>query len=161
MPGIHAVARVACWVMLRPYSSMTNSKLKTQNSKLTQRFWPLLLLLALVLFPFGWLGEQIPGFGLFLGWLFASAREHAIGHTLLFLLLGLAALFTFPGLARRPWHYLGLMLLVAIFQEGFQLLYKARPLVFDDFRDLVTDMIGSLLALGLIRVWRWKKHQNV
>ena len=161
MPGIHAVARVACWVMLRPYSSMTNSKLKTQNSKLTQRFWPLLLLLALVLFPFGWLGEQIPGFGLFLGWLFASAREHAIGHTLLFLLLGLAALFPFPGLARRPWHYLGLMLLVAIFQEGFQLLYKARPLVFDDFRDLVTDMIGSLLALGLIRVWRWKKHQNV
>lgn len=133
---------------------MINAKRKTQSAKLLQRLLPLLVLLGLILFPFGWLGDQIPALGLFLGWLFATAREHAIGHALLFLSLGLAMLIAFPALAKRPWHYHSLMLLIAVFQECFQLLYKARPLVFDDARDVVTDIIGAMLAFTLMRGWR-------
>lgn len=128
--------------------------------RLLKYFGPIIIILALVLFPFGWLGEQIPAFGLFLGWLFATAREHAIGHSLLFLLLGLALLLSFPTLAKRPWRYAGLMLLVAIFQECFQLLYKARPIVFDDMRDIATDLIGAALALGLVLLWRLQVDKN-
>src|SRR5262245_25244297 len=101
---------------------------------------PLLVALALILFPFGWLGEIWPPFGSALGWVFATAREHAVGHATLFCTLGVLALATFPGLRARPWLYLGTILITGIGQEAFQLLYKRRALAFDDGRDLVTDL---------------------
>ena len=114
------------------------------------RLWPLLALLALILFPFGWLGERWPWLDGLLGWLFAGARAHAYGHALLFLLLGLAALAAFPALRQRPWRYVGLLLAAALAQEAFQLLYKQRPLQLDELRDLATDLVGGLAALAAV-----------
>ena len=110
--------------------------------------------LALVLFPFGWLGEIWRPFGRVVDDLFPTAWEHAIGHASLFCLLGLLALVIIPALLRRPWRYLGLLLLAGVGQEAFQLLYKRRLLLFDDMRDLATDLAGLLLAFGLVWAWR-------
>src|SRR5262245_20035300 len=109
--------------------------------------------LGLVLFPLGWLGEVWRPFGQVIDWLFPTAWEHAIGHASLFCLLGLLALAAIPALRRRPWRYLGLLLLAGVGQEAFQLLYKQRLLVFDDTRDLVTDLAGLLLAFAIVWVW--------
>jgi hypothetical protein len=122
------------------------------------RLWPLLVLLALALFPFGWLAELWPIFNTALGRLFPTATEHAVGHTTLFFCLGLLALTVIPALRARPWGYLALILLVGMGQESFQLLYKQRPFVFDDARDLVTDLFGALVAFAL--VWLWQRRHR-
>jgi hypothetical protein len=111
--------------------------------------------LALVLFPFGWLGEVWRPFGRVVDDLFSSVWAHAIGHMSLFYLLGLLALAIFPALRRHPWRYLGLLLLAGVGQEAFQLLYKGRLLLFDDLRDLATDLVGLLLAFAC--VWAWER----
>ena len=67
--------------------------------------WPLIVLLALALFPFGWLGEVWPAFGAVLGRVFATDLAHAIGHSLIFCILGGVLLLIFPALLTRPWRY--------------------------------------------------------
>jgi hypothetical protein len=118
------------------------------------RLSPLLAVLALVLFPLGWLAEIWRPFGVVVDRLFPTVWEHAIGHSTLFFLLGAAALIALPALRRRPWRYLGLLLLAGVGQEAFQLLYKRRLLVFDDARDLATDLLGLLAALVVVRAYR-------
>jgi len=119
------------------------------------RFAPLLILLGLTLFPFGWLGELWPAFGYGLDRVFATDGRHAIGHAALFFLLGLLALVVVPSLLARPWRYLGLLLLAGVGQEFFQLLYKGRLLIFDDSRDLLTDLVG--IALAFVVIWSWQQ----
>jgi glycopeptide antibiotics resistance protein len=99
----------------------------------------------LALFPVGWLGEVYRPFGDALGGL-NSVEAHAIGHIGIFFVLGVALLAALPALRRRPLLFFAIMLLVALGQEGFQLMYKQRPLVFDELRDLVTDVIGMVAA---------------
>jgi glycopeptide antibiotics resistance protein len=127
-----------------------------------RQFWRGLLLLALalllVLFPFGWLGEQWPAFGFWIDWLFATELAHAIGHGCIFFGLGLLLLWLFPWLRTRPPLYLGITLLAAIGQEGIQLSYKQRALVFDDLRDLLVDLLGSILAF--LVVWFWQRRND-
>lgn len=122
-------------------------------AKTLTRLWPLLGLLILILFPFGWLGEQWPPFGRVLNVVFATTGEHAIGHSILFGLLGLGLLSVFPRLRARLGLYLALLLAAGVGQEMFQLLYKNRPLVFDDFRDLVVDLTAALAAFLAVRLW--------
>jgi hypothetical protein len=114
----------------------------------------LVLILALVLFPFGWLGQLWPAFGRGLDGVFSTDRRHAIGHALLFCLLGMAVLAALPRLAAQPARYLGLLLGVGIGQEFFQMLYKRQLLLFDDGRDLLTDLAGVVIAFGLMSLWR-------
>lgn len=116
------------------------------------------MLLALILFPFGWLGDVWPPFGAVLGVVFATAQLHAVGHALLFFTLGLLALYIFPLLAAHPLRYAGVMLLASLGQEAFQLLYKQRPLEFDDYRDVVVDAVAWTLAFTL--VWAWRRARN-
>ncbi len=123
-------------------------------SKTLLRVWPLLGLLALILFPFGWLGEQWPPFGRVLNGVFATNGEHAVSHSILFGLLGMVLLSLFPLLRARLGLYLGLLLAAGVGQEAFQLLYKNRPLVFDDFRDLAVDLTAALAVFLAVQVWR-------
>src|SRR5207253_1407645 len=117
-----------------------------------------LAILAGILFPFGWLGEVWPAFGQVLGGVFAGDGRHAVGHTVLFILLGLAVLGIWPALRGRPGPYLALLLLAGIGQEAFQLLYKQRPLVYDDFRDLAVDLTAALAAFLALRLWQGRGH---
>jgi len=114
---------------------------------------PLLALLALTLFPFGWLGQLWPAFGRGLDVVFSTDGRHAIGHAALFCLLGLVALGVLPRLRERPGRYFSLLLMAGVGQEFFQMLYKGRLLWFDDSRDLLTDLAG--LVLAFVIVWRW------
>ena len=47
---------------------------------LLARLAPLIVMLALTLFPFGWLGELWPAFGHGLDLVFSNDQRHAIGH---------------------------------------------------------------------------------
>lgn len=122
------------------------------------RLAPLLVLLALTLFPFGWLGTLWPAFGRGLDVVFSNDGRHAIGHAALFCLLGLVALLALPRLREMPWRYLGVMLLAGVGQEFFQMLYKGRLLLFDDSRDLLTDLVGLLVAFAI--VWGWERRSG-
>ena len=127
----------------------------TAETRLLARYAPLLSLLALTLFPFGWLGTRLPAFGRAIDDVFPTDMWHAVGHASLFLLLGLVALALLPLLRALPLTYLGLMLLVGVGQEFFQMLYKGRLLLFDNSRDLLTDMAGALVAF--LVVWGWER----
>lgn len=115
------------------------------------RILPLLLLLTL--FPVGWLTTLSPTFDTVMGWLFGTVEAHAIAHATIFLSLGLALLAIVPALRRHPWRYVALMLVFGVAQEALQLLYKQRPIEFDEFRDLGTDAVGFVVALLVQRSW--------
>jgi hypothetical protein len=114
------------------------------------RFLPLAILLLLALFPYGWLGELWPATGDFINEYFYSARRHAVGHVFIFLFLGLAVLMAFPNLKERPWLFFGIMLVAALGQEFFQAVYKNILDIYDTSRDIFTDMVGLMVAFGLV-----------
>jgi hypothetical protein len=129
----------------------------TNRIPTSMRLAPLLVLLALTLFPFGWLGQLWPAFGRGLAGVFSTDGRHALGHAALFCMLGLAALAVLPHLHARPVRYLVLLLLVGVGQELFQMLYKGRLLLFDDGRDLLTDLAGIVVAFAF--AWCWRRLQ--
>lgn len=120
----------------------------------TRPAWPLVILLALALFPLGWLGEVYRPLGELLGTYAGTARAHAVAHAAIFFVLGAALMACFPAVRARPLRYFGLLLLAAACQELFQLAYKQRPLAFDDLRDIVTDVVGMAAAYGLMLLLR-------
>ncbi|GAB4112497.1 MAG: hypothetical protein Fur005_15740 [Roseiflexaceae bacterium] len=120
--------------------------------------WPFLLVLLIALFPYGWITRFSIPFQEFMDMIFPNVRAHEIGHTSMFFLLGSAVLLTFPQLRTRPLLFFELMLLVGIAQEGLQLAYKQRPVVIDDVRDLIPDMFGATLALGVIQLVSTLRH---
>jgi hypothetical protein len=83
-----------------------------------------------------------------LGGVFATAREHGVGHGVLFAVLGAVALAVWPPLRRRPLVYGALIAAAALGQEVPQLLYKRRPFVHDDFRDIAVDLPAGAAVLG-------------
>ena len=121
-------------------------------AKTTLRFVPLLALLAITLFPMGWLGRQSPVVGDLIATLFPTNRAHAVGHAMMFFTLGLCALLVLPWLRRHVAAYLVLMGAIAVGQEAFQLLYKQRPILFDDIRDLGVDLVAIVAAFGAVRL---------
>jgi hypothetical protein len=106
-------------------------------------------LLAVALFPFGWLTEVWPAFDQLMGFLFASEAAHAVGHSVIFALVGSALLVAFPALRRRPGLYLLVILAIGIGQEAFQLLYKGRPVALNDVTDLGTDLVAAGVVWAL------------
>lgn len=122
------------------------------------RLLPLALLLGFSLFPFGWLGERWPRFGIWLGQTFSGDWGHGIAHFGIFFVIGLTLLGMFPTLRSRLGIFLLIGLGLGIAQEGIQLIYKQRPLVWDELRDLVVDLIGMLAAYGGARVLNRGDH---
>ena len=116
-----------------------------------RRAFPLVLLLIPALFPIGWLGQQLPPVDAGLSLFFGSVAAHAVAHTTIFFTVGMVVLLTFPALQRMPVRYTLLMLSLGVAQEAFQLLYKQRPLVFDDFRDLASDAVGFVVAFVVVK----------
>lgn len=130
-------------------------KIRKVENVVASRIGLLLGALVLVLFPFRWLGVFWPAVGYWIDWVFSTELAHAIGHAIMFFILGMLLLVLFGFLRTRLRLYLGLMLLVGMGQECFQLLYKQRPWAYDDVRDLVVDMVACVLAFWI--VWGWNK----
>ncbi|HLG64251.1 MAG TPA: hypothetical protein VKY19_20065 [Ktedonosporobacter sp.] len=120
--------------------------------------WLALLAAILVLFPFDWLSEVWPPFGYIFDRVFVTAREHAIGHTTLFLLAGLLVLCSIPRLRRFLLLYLLIMLLGSLGEESFQALSTWRMPNYGDGRDLGFDALGFVLAYLL--AWGWSLLRN-
>jgi VanZ family protein len=125
------------------------------------RLWPFLIALAIVLFPFDWLTEVWPAYKQVFDRVFVTARDHAIGHSALFFLLGLFALVVSTALRIRPLLYLGMMLLVALGQEALQSIFKQElPNIYDG-RDILFDLLGAVIALGVVWMWRWVRNRII
>jgi len=120
------------------------------TTKTLTRFSPLLLVLLAVLFPFQWLAEHWTSFGTVLSTMIPGERAHTVAHAGLFFTLGLVAVNTFPRLGRRPLWFFLLVLVAAVSQETFQLLYKDALLSFDTVRDMTADLAGGAAALGAL-----------
>ena len=83
-----------------------------------------------------------------------TARDHAVGHTTLFCLLGLLALLSLPALAARPILYVALLVPAALAQEALQALFKRQAPGLGDGRDLFFDLLGWCIALGALWLGR-------
>ncbi len=79
--------------------------------------WPVALFLGILWFPFDWLSTVWPAFGVPFRYVFRSAQDHFIGHTVFFLIVGVLVLAYVPALRRRPLWYLAGLVLAALAQE--------------------------------------------
>src|SRR5216683_6608406 len=118
------------------------------------RLWPLAIGLVLVLFPFDWLANVWPAYRQVFEQVFVGAREHHIGHSALFFIVGLLVLINFPSLRSRPLLYFGLLISEAIAQEAVQDLFKFVLPDLTDSLDLLYDAIGFTIAY--LVVWGWR-----
>jgi hypothetical protein len=130
-------------------------------SKLVLRFLPFIILIGLVLFPWGWLGQEWPPAGAVIDFLFANAKEHAVGHATIFFLFGTALLLTFHFFQRHIWLFFGVMLAGAVGQELFQAIYKQYIDWFDTPRDIVTDFVGVIAALLAVMAFLYFRKKRV
>ncbi len=125
------------------------------------QWWSLALGLAVVLFPFDWLSEAWPAFGAVFDRVFVTARDHAIGHTTLFFLLGMLALLSLTRLRLHPVIYTGLLVPIALGQEALQSIFKQEAPRLGDGRDLLFDLLGWSLALGVVWLWHEARDKAV
>lgn len=118
------------------------------------RLWLLAIGVVLVLFPFDWLSNVWPAYRQVFEQVFVGAREHHIGHSTLFFIVGLIVLLSFPALRTRPLLYFGLMISAAIAQELVQDIFKfVLPDLLDGL-DLLFDAVG--FAIAYLIVWGWQ-----
>lgn len=136
---------------------------------MTQRFTtallrvsPLLVLVVLTLVPYGWIAEHSPLVRRLVYGLFSSEAAHWVAHALTFAAIGAAMLVRFPRLLGRPWVYLGLILLIALGQEGLQLIYKGRGVIANDIFDIGLDLAAAFgtFALGRYAVARGRARSR-
>ncbi len=118
------------------------------------RLWPLAIGLVLVLFPFDWLSNIWPAYRQVFEQVFVGAREHHVGHSALFFIVGLLVLINFPSLRSRSLLYFGLMISAAIAQEVVQDLLKFVLPDLTDSLDLLFDAVGFTIAY--LVVWGWR-----
>jgi uncharacterized membrane-anchored protein len=119
---------------------------------------PLIALVAIALFPFGWLTHLSPIADRLGDFFFPNEAAHAVGHALIFAAIGAALLVAFPGLRSRPVLYFAVVLAVALGQEAFQLLYKRRPVVLNDLTDIGTDLVAAALVMAMW--YRWSRERR-
>jgi hypothetical protein len=111
--------------------------------------WPVLVLLAILWFPFDWLSTVWPAFGVPFRQVFRNAHDHFIGHTVFFFLVGILVLAVIPALRRKPqWYFPGLVL-VALVQETIQALFRGEIPTFTDFNAFKGDALGGICAFVL------------
>lgn len=109
------------------------------------------LLIALTLFPYGWLAARWPLFEQVMDFIFGTELAHVIGHLALFAGVGTAVLHTLPRLQSRPRLYLALILVIGLAQEVLQLVsFKERPFGPNEFLDITIDLLGAGIAFFLI-----------
>jgi hypothetical protein len=125
--------------------------------------WPVVVVLGILWFPFDWLAEVWPAFGVPFRRVFRDAHDHFVGHTVFFFIVGTLLLAYWPTLRRKPlWYFPGLVV-AALVQETIQALFRQQVPTFTDFNAFKGDALGgtaaflvsaALLQLPLRRVVR-------
>jgi hypothetical protein len=124
--------------------------------------WPVFILLAILWFPFDWLSEVWPTFGVPFRQIFRNAHDHFVGHTIFFFIVGTFILSLVPALKLRlHWYILGLIL-AALIQEAIQAFFRGEIPTFTDFNAFRGDALGGMSAwvlqfVLLLLASRWKK----
>jgi type IV secretory pathway VirB2 component (pilin) len=116
----------------------------------------LLVWLMGILFPMAWASKSNAAWDAWFNRLFAPVWVHVVMHAALYavLALGLSVLFG----KRLSWAGLaGLVLTVAMFQEGLQLLGAGRAPGRGEAFDLLVDACGAALGFGLWRGWQGRR----
>ena len=132
-------------------SAETHARKKPSRmlSRVIRFGWPVLVLLAILWFPFDWLATVWPAFGVPFREVFHNAHDHFIGHTIFFFLVGFLVLAVIPVLRRRPqWYFPGLVL-VALVQETVQAFFRGELPTFTDFNAFKGDALGGICAFAL------------
>lgn len=140
---------------------MQNS-LQRQNDNVSLIRWMLagvlLVVVGIALFPYGLVPfDRILSFSPDLMDSFYRLsntwQAHVVGHAAIFMVMGTAVLLRFPVLLRRPKVYFGLMLVLGVLQEFFQIVgFKHRGLIFDDMFDVFVDLTGALIVFLVLRL---------
>jgi hypothetical protein len=113
------------------------------------RAWPILLVLAILWFPFDWLATVWPAFGVPFRVVFRNAHDHFVGHTIFFLLVGLIVLAYVPRLRRLPLVYLTGLVAAALVQETVQAIVRGQAPTYTDFNAFKGDALGGTLAFAV------------
>ena len=125
------------------------------------------ILLAGILFPMDWPGQVFPAYRAAYAYVFSPVWMHLLMHTLLFagLAFGLSGLARFiqerrgqdaAEAGRTALAVLAGVLLVGVLQELFQGLSRGTlgwAVLPDSLFDLVVDLVGGLLGLGVYAAW--------
>ena len=142
-----------------------SSRARTAASQFGVSILAVAALLAILWFPFDWLSEVWPAFGVPFREVFHNAHDHFIGHTIFFFLVGFFVLALIPALRRRPqWYFPGLVA-AALAQETIQALFRGAAPTFTDFNAFKGDALGGIAAfalwllIGLIQRATGKSHQ--
>jgi hypothetical protein len=108
--------------------------------------WPALVLLGILWFPFDWLAEKWPAFGVPFRQIFRDAHDHFVGHSIFFFFVGALLLAYWPALRHRPqWYFPGLVL-AALVQETVQAIFRRQVPTFTDFNAFKGDALGGTAA---------------
>lgn len=113
----------------------------------------LFLWVAGTLFPMAWLTRFSGTYSRLFGHVFNPLWVHVLMHALLFAGLAylLARHMAGRAVAARSWRptalVLGLVLAIAVAQEGIQLLYKARAVGADEVVDVGIDLAGGVFGM--------------
>jgi hypothetical protein len=108
--------------------------------------------LGLLWFPFDWLSEVCPWFGVPFRMVFRDARAHLIGHSIFFFLVGWVVLFRLPAVRQKPLLYLAGLVAGALIQESIQALFRSQIPTFTDFNAFQGDAIGGITAFVMFAV---------
>jgi hypothetical protein len=131
---------------------------------LLRRGWPVVFLLALLWFPFDWLSTVWPAFDVPFRLVFRNARDHFVGHTIFFLLVGLLVLQCLPRLRQRPAWYLAGLVLAALVQETIQALFRGELPTFTDSNAFKGDALGGVSAFAIswlvATLWARRAHST-
>jgi hypothetical protein len=108
--------------------------------------WPVLLVLGILWFPFDWLSEVWPSFGVPFRMVFHNAHDHFIGHAVFFGIVGGLVLTYVPDLRRMLHWYLVGLVGAALVQETVQALFRGQSPTFTDINAFKGDALGGTLA---------------
>lgn len=111
--------------------------------------WSIGILLAILWFPFDWLSEVWPAFGVPFRQVFRNAHDHFVGHTVFFFIIGTLILSIMPTLGRRLHWYIAGLILAALVQEAIQAGFRGEFPTFTDFNAFRGDALGGMSAWAL------------
>ncbi len=109
--------------------------------------------LAGMLFPMAWLTRFSGTYSRLFERVFNPLWVHVLMHALLFAVLAYLLARQMAGRVVAPRHWrtamlvLGLVLVIAVAQEGIQLLYKARVVGADEVLDVGIDLAGVVFGM--------------
>jgi hypothetical protein len=126
--------------------------------------WPVFIVLGILWFPFDWLSEVWPTFGIPFRQVFHNAHDHFIGHTIFFIIIGTLILGLAPALRRRlHWYVLGLIV-AALVQETIQACFRGEIPTFTDFNAFRGDALGGMsawiLQFVLLLLYSYRKRRS-